>query len=341
MGSDLFRDHQAPWGRWIRDVSAPSVSIVLPTRNGAATLPSLLDSISRQRVDFSFETIAVDAASSDGTADLLRGRVDHLIGISEDAFDHGLTRNLGAEQARGDLIVLLVQDARPASDSWLAALTAPLVEDDAVAGAFARQVPRPDASAITRYYLSRWAAASDQARITSVDGRAEFESLDPRSRFERCIFDNVCSCIRRSVWTRHPFRRTPIAEDLAWAKEVLLDGYRLAYVPSAVVIHSHERSARYEFVRTWLLHRRLYELFGLRTIPNVPALVRAIASSASVHRRCRKEAGRAGRAGQADAAGNAGGIGRAVALAFAWPLGQYLGGLAAVRGWKPIGSRMV
>jgi hypothetical protein len=28
------------------------VSIVLPTRNGAATLPAVLDAISRQRVDF-------------------------------------------------------------------------------------------------------------------------------------------------------------------------------------------------------------------------------------------------------------------------------------------------
>ena len=304
-------------------MSAPHVSIVLPTRNGAATLPTLLDSISRQRVDFPFEIVAVDSASSDGTAALLRGRVDRLISISVDAFDHGLTRNLGIEQAGGELIVLLVQDALPASDSWLAELTAPLIADDTVAGAFARQLPRPDASAVTRYCLARWTASSDVARTIAVADRAELEALDPMAQVERCAFDNVCSCIRRSIWSQHPFRRTPIAEDIEWAREVLLAGYRLAYVPAATVIHSHDRPARYELARTYLLHRRLYELFGLRTIPTPALLARAVASSLALHLRCENKE-----------PGGVSASGRAIALAFAWPLGQYLGALSAARGWS-------
>ena len=106
---------------------APLVSIVLPTRDGASTLPAVLDAISRQQVDFSFEIVAVDSSSIDGTVDLLRGRADRLINIPANEFDHGLTRNLAIEHASGELIVLLVQDAQPASDSWLAALTAPLI----------------------------------------------------------------------------------------------------------------------------------------------------------------------------------------------------------------------
>jgi rhamnosyltransferase len=300
----------------------------MPTRNGMPTLPAVLDAISRQRIDVPFEIVAVDSASSDGTADLLRSRVDRLIGISDDAFDHGLTRNLGIQQARGELVVLLVQDALPASDLWLAALTAPLFADHGLAAAFARQLPRPDASAVTRYYLERSAASSPVARTIAVAGSAELEALDPRARLERCVFDNVCSCIRRSVWNEHRFRPTPIAEDIEWAREVLLAGYKLAYVPAAEVIHSHDRSARYEFERTYALHRRLYELFGLRTIPTVPLLARAIASSLAAHLRCQQP-----RAAGASA--------RAVALAFAWPLGQYLGALSARRGWTRTRSKLV
>jgi len=302
-------------------VSTPYVSIVLPTRNGAATLPSLFEAVARQRVDFPFEVVAVDSSSSDGTAALLRERADRFITISADAFDHGLTRNLGIEQARGELIVLTVQDALPTSETWLAALTAPLGADNRLAGTFARQIARPEASAITRYSLARWAGASDMPRTTAVSSRAEFEALDPAARFERCIFDNVCACIRRSVWSQHPFRRTPIAEDVEWARDVLLAGYRLAYTPAAAVIHSHDRSARYEFARTCSLHRRLHELFGLRTIPTLYVLARAIASSLHAHLGCEKTA-------------------RAVALAVAWPLGQYLGALSSARGWKPARSRM-
>jgi rhamnosyltransferase len=296
-------------------VSRLLVSIVIPTRNGAATLAPVLDALARQRADFAFETIAIDSASTDGTPDLLGGRVDLLLGIEADAFDHGLTRNLGVERARGEFVVLLVQDAVPVGDGWLSALVAPLRADATLAGTFARQLPRPAAHAITRYYHERWLGASTVARIVSLDSRGEFDSLTPAARLDRCTFDNVCSCIRRSVWARYPFRATPIGEDVEWARDVLLAGYRLAFVPAAVVVHSHDRSARYELARTFVLHRRFYELFALRTIPTVPLLVRAIASSLRTHLRCERSL-------------------RAAALAFAWPLGQYLGARAASRAWK-------
>jgi len=303
-------------------VSRPLASVVIPTCNGAATLPALLDALARQRVDFPFEVVAVDSASTDGSAELLRGRVDRVISIPAGTFDHGTTRNLAIEQSQGELIVLMVQDAVPASDTWLAALTAPLRAEAGLAGTFARQIPRPDASAITRRHLERWAGASAAPRTIAPASAAEFDALTPSARLERCTFDNVCSCIRRSVWLRHPFRPTPIAEDVEWARDVLLAGHRLAYTPGAAVIHSHDRSAQYEFARTYVLHRRLHELFGLRTIPSVFGLARAVVSSLGEHLRCEVSA-------------------RAVALAVAWPLGQYLGALSSARRWKPMRTRPV
>ena len=294
-------------------MTTPFASVVLVTRNGMATLPSVLDAIARQRVDWPYEIVAVDSSSSDGTADLLRRRADRVLSIDAGAFNHGVTRNMAIEQASGELIVLLVQDAVPASDTWLAALTAPLLAEDTLAGTFARQLPHPGASAITREYLSRWAATSCTAHVAAIGGRAEFDALDPSSRFHRCVFDNVCSCIRRSIWTRFPFSETPIAEDIEWARDVLLAGHTLAYVPDAAVLHSHERGARDEFTRTRLLHSRLHDLFGLRTIPTVPALVRAIGSSLVLHVRLQ------------------GARRRPLGLAVAWPLGQYLGAQASVK----------
>jgi rhamnosyltransferase len=311
-------------------VTTPRVSIVLPTRDGAATLPAVLDAIARQQVNFAFEVVAVDSGSTDGTVALLQSRVDRVVTVPAGSFDHGLTRNLGIREARGEFVVLLVQDAVPVSDSWLAALTAPLFGDPRVAGAFARQLPRPEAGAVTRHYRDRWLASSHVPRTVSIASLAELDALDPPARLERCAFDNVCSCIRRSTWTQFPFRRTPIAEDVGWAKEVLLAGHTLAYVPAAQVTHSHDRSATYEFRRTYVLHRRLYELFRLRTIPTLPRLGRAIVSSLAAHRRCRRAEGRHLLLS-----------GRAIALAFVWPLGQYLGALSAARGWKQGRSRTV
>jgi rhamnosyltransferase len=305
-------------------VTSPRVSIVLPTRNGAATLPAVLDGIGRQRAPFAVEVIAVDSGSTDGSRELLAGRVDRLITIAADAFNHGLTRNLGIEHARGELVILLVQDAIPATDLWLTNLTAPMFADDRLAGVFARQLPRPDASPVSRHYLSRYLASQEAGRTVAVASREEFEVLPPLDKLDRCTFDNVCSCVRRSVWLDRPFAETPIAEDVEWARDVLLSGYHLAYVPDAVVIHSHERSALYEFRRTLALHRRLYELFGVRTVPTLPLLVRAIVSSLSFHRRC-----------ELSTIGARVPSARAMSLAVVWPAAQYLGALAAVHAERP------
>src|SRR4029077_16773712 len=106
-------------------VTAPLVSIVLPTLNGMAAVPALFEAISMQRVSFTFEVVVVDSQSSDGTAEFVRPRVAAFISTARAAFDHGLTRNLGIEHSKGELIVLMVQDALPVSETWLAELTGP------------------------------------------------------------------------------------------------------------------------------------------------------------------------------------------------------------------------
>src|SRR4030095_451783 len=112
---------------------------------------------------------------------------------------------------------------------------------------------------------------------------------------------------------------------LEWAKEVLLAGYSLAFVPEAVVEHSHERSAAYEYARTRLLHARLYDLFGLQTIATLASLALAIASSTAKH--------------LAVEWSQPGQWPRAAALGFACPLGQYVGARAARLGDPPPRTR--
>ena len=303
-------------------MTAPLVSVVVPTFNGAGTLPDLLAAVRAQRADFAFELIAVDSGSTDGTIALLETAADRVLRIAHGTFNHGATRNHAIAAGRGAFAALLVQDAIPASPEWLARLVAPLRADPGLAGTYARQVPRADASPLTRHYLERWAASGTAPREAALAGPAELESLPPLDRYLRCVFDNVSSAVRRSVWERHPFPMTPIAEDAEWARDVLLAGHRLAYVPDAVVVHSHERSARYELWRTYLVHQRLRALFGLRLVPTPVHLVAGVARNVVSHLRC------VGQEGPVFSPQGA----RALALAVAFPLGQYLGALSADTG---------
>jgi rhamnosyltransferase len=261
----------------------PLVSIVVPTLNGGAPLARLLASIAEQDGSIARELIAMDSGSTDGTVQRLRDHGAAVEVLPPGAFDHGLTRNRALACARGEFAVLIVQDAVPANRQWLAELLKPLVKDARVAGTYARQQPWPEASLLTAHYLAKWAAATAEPRVVGPLRAAEFDAMSPADRHFTCVFDNVCSCIRMSVWRAHPFKATVIAEDLEWAKEVLTSGYRLAYVPSAIVWHSHERTFRYELERTYRVHQRLQSLFGLSTVPDVGSLVRAICSSLPLH----------------------------------------------------------
>ena len=247
MGSTRTRTSAGAARPPVCHVSAPLVSIVLPTRNGTATLPAVLDAISCQRVDFPFEIIAVDSASTDGTVDLLRRRVDRVISISDDAFDHGLTRNLGIEQAQGELVVMLVQDAVPASESWLAALTAPLFADQQSRGHLRT------AAASARRERRHALLPRAFGRVATWRGRSQ----SPRRRARGARSDGATRAvhIRQRLLLHPPFgvEQASVPSDADRRGHRVGEGGAAGGLQAGVtfrqaeVVHSHDRSARYEF----------------------------------------------------------------------------------------------
>ncbi|TFG94727.1 MAG: glycosyltransferase, partial [Myxococcales bacterium] len=294
-------------------VSAPQVSVLLLTLDAMRGLPELWGRLAEQEIDARVEIVAVDSGSSDGTAEFLEPRVDRFVRIPRERFNHGTTRNLGIETCRGEAVALLVQDALPAGPCWLSELV-DAVRDEAVAGAFSRQIPAPGASALSRQQLAGWVAAELAPRRTRLSPQA-FASLSPLERMRACAFDNVSSLVRREVWRQHPFPETPIAEDIAWGKRVLLAGWELAYAPGSAVFHSHDRSLRYELARTRLLHEELQRLFGLEAVGSLGDLVRCKAAQMVGERDGdRADEVRAPREWL-----------RVLGLACVWPTAQYLG----------------
>jgi rhamnosyltransferase len=298
------------------------IAIVIPTRNAGTRLEDVLSAITAQIGPFQPEIIAVDSGSTDGTVERLKRHGGSVLSVRPGAFNHGKTRNDALRQVDGDYAVLLVQDAIPASSTWLATLVQPLLDDSSIAGTFARQVPRASASRVTAHYLAQWVAAAPEPRTVGPLTRDVFDKMSPAERHIACAFDNVCSCIRLTVWNAHPFPATPIGEDLEWARDVLLAGYKLAYVPDAVVEHSHERSIAYELQRTYRVHQRLEALFGFTTVPTIGSLVRSIAATVPANARMAAD----------EPTGRVRAVLRGAALGIAQPVGQYLGARAAREG---------
>lgn len=258
-------------------MNQPRATVVIPVLNGAAWLPALLGSLACQ--DVPVEVLAIDSASDDDSAALLDRAGARVIPIARAAFDHGETRNRGAREARADYVVFLSQDAVPGEARFVSRLVQRLESDARLAGAFARQVPRPDADPLTRRDLAAWVAGSPEGRTVLEPDPARLAALPPLERHRLTAFDNVASAVRRSLLLAHPFAATRFGEDLEWGARMVAQGYGIAYVPEAVVVHSHRRSARALFRRNYLAHRALRRQFGLSTIPSLPLLLRAVAGS--------------------------------------------------------------
>ena len=93
----------------------PRVSVIVPAHDAEAHVGEALSSI-RSQTWGDWEAIVVDDASSDGTAELVRGVADPRIRLVESEENRGpaATRNLGVAEASGELVALLDAD-----DRWL------------------------------------------------------------------------------------------------------------------------------------------------------------------------------------------------------------------------------
>jgi rhamnosyltransferase len=299
------------------------VSVVIPTKDGGATLPELLSQLFASRPPFELEAVVVDSGSSDETLDVLSQYPVAVHRIPPSEFDHGETRNLGIRQSSGEVIVLFTQDAIPASPDFLERMVRPF-RDPLVAGVYGRQIPRPNCDVVTRRQLEDWLTGRIAPARAELAGRSLVD-LEPHERHRLCAFDNVCSAVRRSDWERIPFPRASFAEDLAWGKRVIEAGRAIAYEPRAAVVHSHRRSVLYEYRRTRRCHASLHELFGLATLPRRRDVLRAALTNLRrdlpyVHQTAPPGAERFRQ------------LARIAGLSVLWPLGQYHGIRDARRG---------
>jgi rhamnosyltransferase len=247
---------------------------MIPTYNAGPDFATVLEAITGQRSDFTREILVVDSGSSDGTPDLASKYSARILSVPKSEFNHGGTRNRGISEARGEFVAMTVQDAVPADEWWLQGLVENLAGDERVAGAYSRQIPREDCNPFTRYALENHFTNLPERREQVIDDLARYEGLPPPRKLELIVFDDVSSCVRRSVWQEHPFERLSFGEDLEWAERVMREGYKLVYAPRSAVIHSHNRSALYEMKRAYVTHKLLADLLGFRALPSFAELLR-------------------------------------------------------------------
>jgi rhamnosyltransferase len=257
-------------------MSAPRVSIILPTWNGERDLERLLPALAKQEIEGGFEIRAIDSGSTDGSCALLERAGAHLERIPHAEFRHGPTRNRAANGARGDVLVFLSQDAEPRDANFLAAL-ASAFDDPKVAGAYARILPREGDDPLTARTVLSAREAGETAETRRLPSGTKLVDLDPGERARLSTFNDVASAIRASVFRSIPFPDVAFGEDVAWAARALEANLSLRFEPRAVVLHAHRYtpSRAYERYKVDATFHR--EHFGDRVRPSLFSVARGIA----------------------------------------------------------------
>jgi rhamnosyltransferase len=257
-------------------------SVLIPVKNGGPLLGEVLDAVLAQQTPWPFEVIVVDSGSSDNSVAMARERGVRVETIPASEFGHGRTRNLLASMATGNFLVFITQDAKPASNQWLNNMVCGCDAAPEVAGAFGPHRAHPQARHITHCELNQhFAGFGDKLSIVRLDDRARFDA-DPGYRQWLHFFSSNNSCIRRAVWEQLPLPEVAFAEDQTWALRAIEAGHSKAFVPDAVVYHSHDFGVWETLQRNFDEARSFNRYFGYRIQNN---LLRALRSAVHLARR--------------------------------------------------------
>lgn len=307
------------------------VTVAIPVRDGGEQLRGTLTALAAQTVEH--ELLVVDSGSRDGSPALARSFGARVLEISGGAFNHGTTRNLLMEQATGEHVALLTQDAEPAGRDWLERLLGAFALEGDVGLAYGPYLPRPGASPAVRLELERWFGSLAPEGMPTVERLAAGErALAPLALVgRRGFFTDANACIARAAWRRVPFRNVAYAEDRALALDMLRAGYAKVFVPAAGVFHSHEYGWLEQLRRSFDEGRGLREVYGWREPASPGYVLSQLRGEMALARH-----GQAFRPGAA-AAGRASGPEQAEGASRTWP-GAAPAGLAARRAARLIGG---
>lgn len=232
-------------------------SLVIRAYNEEKHIGRLLEGIRQQTVK-DVEVILVDSGSTDSTVSIAESFGARVVRIPSAEFTFGRSLNFGVREATRELVVIASAHVYPVYPDWLATLLHPF-EDEKVALTYGKQ------------------RGPESARFSEQQIYHQWYPDVSRPRQETAFCNNANAAIRKSLWERHPYDEALTGlEDLAWAKWAKEQGYAIAYVAEAEIVHVHNETPRgvYNRYRREAMafrqihpeaHFSLYDFFRLTT----------------------------------------------------------------------------
>ena len=198
-------------------------SIIIRAYNEEIHIGRLLEGIRQQTIN-DVEIILVDSGSTDGTIAVAESFGARIVRIPSTEFTFGRSLNLGIQAAARELIVIASAHVYPVYPDWLESLLHPF-ENERIALTYGKQRGPEAAKFSEQQIYHQWYPDTSQ----------------PRQATAFC--NNANAAIRKNLWEQNPYDESLTGlEDLAWAKWVKEQGYNIAYVAEAEIIHIHNET---------------------------------------------------------------------------------------------------
>ncbi|MBX3037000.1 MAG: glycosyltransferase family 2 protein [Anaerolineales bacterium] len=198
-------------------------SIVIRAYNEEKHIGRLLEGIKQQTVK-DVEIILVDSGSTDKTVSIAESFGAKIVNIPANEFTFGRSLNYGIKQAKHELIVIASAHVYPVYPDWLETLLNPF-QDEKVALTYGKQRAPDFAKFSEKQIFYQW--YPDLTNLNQVTA----------------FCNNANAAIRKSLWDLHPYDETLTGlEDLEWSKWAKEDGYKIAYIAEAEIIHIHNET---------------------------------------------------------------------------------------------------
>ena len=206
-------------------------SIVIRAYNEEKHIGRLLECI-RHQTFRNVEIILVDSGSTDSTVEIAESYGAHIVRIAPEEFTFGRSLNYGIRQATSEYIVIASAHVYPVYPDWLASLLHPILDEETALSYGKQRAPQSGRYSEKQIFF-QWYP----------------ETGNLRQAIPFC--NNANAAIRRSLWEKNPYDESLTGlEDLAWARWAMEEqGYTIAYIPEAEVIHVHEETPHGVFNR--------------------------------------------------------------------------------------------
>lgn len=214
------------------------LTVLFATRNGARTLPGVLDGYCKiVRPDGGWKLVVVDNGSSDATPAVLKsfeGKLP-LVHVVEPAVGKNRALNTGLQYVEGDLVVLTDDDAYP-RENWLQELRAAA---DA----------QPTVSIFSGVVLPLWEVPPEDWVLRLAPKGVSFSLTDPSQREGPTTPDRIFGpnmAIRADIFAKgYLFDATigpqgtnyPMGSESRLVRQLVKEGYTAWHCPRAVVEH--------------------------------------------------------------------------------------------------------